>query len=654
MTSPAHRSLRFERLVVGLVALGTYLPELLLAERKYGFLTGGFGQSHTLDRPGELALFVVTTGLAQLLLVALLYRLFRALVRAPARRDERLFHFAFVTGAVAALAVAIKLELLSYFSDTISFQLIRNLGGGSLADAAFFALSETGLYAIYGAVALAVYLAALWVIRRRARRAPVPPATAPAIAWATIAGVFAALLVAAFLADRDADVRIAAPRMNGYFLVQRGLALATDVDRDGYGSYGWQLDPKPFDGTVYPFRLDVPGDGIDQDGLAGDFRMTAPPPPAFVAPPLPAGSRNLVLIVLESTRADVIGKRIDGRLVAPNLTALAAAGSSLPEAYSHVGYTTASLKSLFSGRLDPPLGTGSIFRDMKRAGYRVAVFSGQPEGFGDIDTTVGERASSDVFVDADTLKNERAFSFAAQGSLLVDEAKLLREFDRHFGQPRDWARPAFVYFNFQSPHFPYHHDGMADLVEPHPLPRGEISLANRDRTARTYWNAVAYADRRIGDLIARLKRLGVWDHTLLAVTADHGESLFDDGFLGHGHIINREQTHIPLVLSQKGVVVPGPIGLLDYRRLLLTLLAGRPAPQSAGPAFQHIGALAQPAVIGQVGPGFDWTTYDFGTGAARLGDRRVSYPELAPGSADRARVDALIRAWERERWLATR
>ncbi|RZM35805.1 MAG: hypothetical protein EOP67_09840 [Sphingomonas sp.] len=193
---------------------------------------------------------------------------------------------------------------------------------------------------------------------------------------------------------------------------------------------------------------------------------------------------------------------------------------------------------------------------------------------------------------------------------------------------------------------------MADLVDPHPLPRGQIDLAHHAQVAQTYWNAVAYADHQLGVLIARLKALGVWNDTLLVVTADHGESLFDDGFLGHGHLINDQQTHIPLVLSLPGVDPRGPVGLSDYRALILNLLAGRPAPRSSGAVFQYIGELDQPAQIGLVEPGGRWTIFDFDTRDVRLvpGGGPVAYATLLPGSRDKARTDRLIRRWETERW----
>lgn len=649
MLRPSPRAL--ERRTLAAAFALTWPVEIALAERKYGMLGGGFGQSRALDGAGQVVGYLLVTALAQLVALSALYLLIRAVARDPARREERLFAFLFVAVGLSWLVLAAKLELLSYFSDAVSFQLLRNLGGGSLLDAALFGLSEGALYLAAVAGAAAAFLLVRWALRRRAHGRPAVPAP-PAITgrgWIALALVTAAAVLAA---DRVRNVRLAAHRVTAYALLSDALAVATDLDRDGYGWAGAEVDRHPFDATRHPFALDVPGDGIDGNGLAGDFTLP-PAPPAFRAPPLPARPRHLVLVVLESTRGDVLGKRVGGRAVAPNLEALAASGSVAREAYSHVGFTTASLKSLFTGTLAPPGPAPSLFRDLKRAGYRIGVFSGQPEAFGDIDAAVGERATADVFVDAATLKDERAGAFAAQGSLLVDEGKLLREFDRGFGDAAGWRRPTFAYLNFQSPHFPYHHEGMANLLEPHPLPRGEIAPGNRARLERTYWNAVAHADARLGELVARLRRLGVWDDTLLVVTADHGESLFDDGFLGHGHLINRQQTHVPLVLSQSGVRLPGAYGLDDYRALILSLLAGRPAPPPDGPVFQYIGTLDRPAQIGTVETGGRRTVYDFDTGDVRFDDAPPRlYAALPP--AARARADALIRLWELERWRAAR
>ena len=263
------------------------------------------------------------------------------------------------------------------------------------------------------------------------------------------------------------------------------------------------------------------------------------------------------------------------------------------------------------------------------------------------------KSNADIFVDAETLKEERAFSFAAKGSLLIDGRILLRELDRNFARPADWARPTFLYLNLQEAHFPYAHPATMRILPGEPIARADIAIGNRAALERTYWNAIAEDDWLIGQIIARLKSLGIWDRTLLAVTADHGESLFDDGFLGHGHMINAQQTRIPFVLSKPGLAVDGPVGLSDYRSILLRAL-GAPMPARAGPVFQHIGPLDASTAIGMVGKGGIWTVMTLESEQVAFSDsgRAVRYADLDPGSAERRRADALLDLWARQRWIA--
>ena len=334
--------------ILALVFLATFPIELLLEERKYAMFAGGFGQSQALNGPGEIALFLLATLLAHALLLGFAFLLFRGTPARPGRRAARLFSFAFFAILAASAFLVAKLELFSYFSDAVSFTLIRNLGGGSLADAALFAASESTLYLVAGAGALAAFALVLWLVRRRGAGLA---DMAPPFGWRALGMLALVTPFVAFAADRTPNVRYAANRMDAFLLVNQALSQATDFDRDGYSFFTAQIDDAPFDASRHPLALDIPGDGIDQDGLAGDFHA-GPPPALYAPPPLAAHPKHLVLIVLESTRFDVLGKRIDGKPVAPNLETLVRSGSLVPEAYSHVGYTTGSLKSLFGGRLE--------------------------------------------------------------------------------------------------------------------------------------------------------------------------------------------------------------------------------------------------------------------------------------------------------------
>jgi len=194
------------------VILVTLIAELLLAERKYAIFGGGFGQSRTLDTPLETGAFLAGLLLCQIVLFLLLYRLVRRLHRK--RPDGPLFHFNFVFfvgGGALALLIG-KYQALAFFSDAMSFQIVRNLGGGSLTDALLYSLSEAGLMLIVGGAALLFYAAMRFALRRRWREAaPLPDHWRPS--RRQLALLLAAAPLVLFAVNRVDDARAALSRL---------------------------------------------------------------------------------------------------------------------------------------------------------------------------------------------------------------------------------------------------------------------------------------------------------------------------------------------------------------------------------------------------------------------------------------------------------
>ncbi|MEH6662642.1 MAG: sulfatase-like hydrolase/transferase [Parasphingorhabdus sp.] len=636
----------FSGVMLGLMSVLAAL-ELALADRKYGLFTGGFGQSQAIDTFAERAIFLVgyISSMAMLVIGTwwIIVRLFRSQKSWPP-----LFFLVTIVGGGYALLLALTFQLHQYFSDTMTFALMANLGGGSLTDALLFASNEIFL----GAAALVLGLIAyICIFRWCSRRFPV---RASHRIWPAHGRIFLGLLastlmLAIAIPAASTDVQNGLNRTLAWGLFTQAANKLTDFDQDGYGWISGMPDSHPFDSARYPLALDIPANGIDEDGYGGDLQLApiAPQPPITMI----SGERpHLVLIIMESARYDVIGKRINGKPVAPNLEAIAKSGSLVSPAFSHVGFTTASLKSLFGGALQPADGSPSLFRELKASGYEISVFSGQPEDFGGISETVGMRESADVFIDGDKLKHLRAFSNGAQGSILIDEKHLLKAFDEQYRQPSQWQQPQFLYFNFQSPHFPYFHKGMPLNLTDRPLPRSEINAANRDQLQHTYWNAVNYSDQQLGELVARLKRDGIWDDSVVVITGDHGEDLFEDGFLGHGHNINIRQNGTFLVTNRPGVTVDGPIGMSDYRAIILSLLKGEKPDIAAKPVLMTVGDLERPTQIGIAEGASKITSLRLDTGEACMVEKKQCANARNLTGAFKDRVDRLIRTWGSARW----
>jgi arylsulfatase A-like enzyme len=88
---------------------------------------------------------------------------------------------------------------------------------------------------------------------------------------------------------------------------------------------------------------------------------------------------------------------------------------------------------------------------------------------------------------------------------------------------------------------------------------GRVTFTERDlqRLEALYDGEVTYHDRHFGRFLTRLEEMGLLDNTLFLVTADHGEEFWEHESLGHGHSLNQELLHVPLLLRWPGVATPG-------------------------------------------------------------------------------------------------
>jgi arylsulfatase A-like enzyme len=319
-------------------------------------------------------------------------------------------------------------------------------------------------------------------------------------------------------------------------------------------------------------------------------------------------------------------------------------------AYSHNGYTIQSRRHIFSGSpADIDSGT-TLVDDFKAQGYETAYFSAQDESFGGPDQGVGfERA--DVAYDARTDRDRRYSTFTTAGSLAVSY-EVLGERVAEFLRARKTGRPLFLYVNFHDTHFPYHHEDVRPIVSETVVPQSDISPARAADVRVMYLNTAANVDRAIGRLLEDVARALGHDAGVV-VLADHGESLFDEGFLGHGYALNDAQTRIPLVVAGLPLTILEPFGQADLRGALHRAFSdptGRPpgpvlVRESAKTVFQYLGNIDRPAAIGLTGAA-GRLVYDMRARTVQVGGG----PWLTEGelsASQRRDVADLIHAWER-------
>jgi arylsulfatase A-like enzyme len=150
--------------------------------------------------------------------------------------------------------------------------------------------------------------------------------------------------------------------------------------------------------------------------------------------------------------------------------------------------------------------------------------------------------------------------------------------DRDIGD----AAIEFLRVNGHEPFFLYLHYMGVHNYESDPAP----AHFGRDLALR-YDNAVAELDRELERLVGALDRLGLRSRTLLVVTSDHGESLAERGYEGHGYSLYAQEVNVPLVISppfalEPPLVVNTPVSSIDLFPTLYEMLGLPPAPDADG------------------------------------------------------------------------
>jgi hypothetical protein len=426
---------------------------------------------------------------------------------------------------------------------------------------------------------------------------------------------------------------------------------ASDFDSDGAGLLSRPGDPAPRDARIRPYAPEIPGDGVDEDGVGGDLPAATP---SYVEPSLLSGrwrsKPDVVLVVLESVRADVIGQTWNEMPVTPTLNALAARGISAARAYSHNGFTVQSRRHMFSGSVADIRGARTLLDDFKDQGYETAYFSAQDESFGGTEYDIGF-ARADRAYDARQDLNLRFSTFATPGSLAVPYQVVVDRISA-FLKSRSVEKPLFLVVNFQDTHFPYHHSRIRPVLNDTVLGQFDIAPAKASDLHAMFLNTVRNVDDAIGTVLEQVQAVDGREPGVI-VLSDHGESLYDEGFLGHGYALNDAQTRIPLIVANLPLTIEEPFGQSDLRDAVAAAMStppteGRHPRLVQSPSkrvFQYLGSVDRPAQIALTSADRQ-VAYDFRTGEARVNGKVWRRPEALSPEESREWLD-LVQLWER-------
>ncbi|MCK5505801.1 MAG: sulfatase-like hydrolase/transferase, partial [Thermodesulfovibrionia bacterium] len=359
---------------------------------------------------------------------------------------------------------------------------------------------------------------------------------------------------------------------------------------------------------------------------------------------------NVILMVLETFRADLVGMDYNDKPVTPVLNKLAQQGVSVDKAFAHIGFTAPSRYHIFAGQLNGR-SSDSLIDDFKANGYEVAYFSAQDVSFGGKIYDVGFNRA-DVSYDARIDPHLRYTTFKSPGSIALPYEVMIEKVS-DFLSTRSSDRPLFLYINFQDTHFPYYHQYVRPLLNSSALLRTEIGPERADELWSTYLNTASNVDFAVGEILNSAKHYLTGLAPGIIVTADHGESLYDDGFLGHGFILSDVQTQIPLIVVNLPLIIDQPFGHIDLRGALNKMLQKRytettqPVLNESPTAnvFQYLGNIKRPSQIA-FRHNRGRTIYDFRMGRIQTGDGLWKLPgELTVQEYSDYRN--LVNSWER-------
>lgn len=308
---------------------------------------------------------------------------------------------------------------------------------------------------------------------------------------------------------------------------------------------------------------------------------------------------SVLLITVDTLRADHLtcyGYQFN---TSPNIDRLANEGTRFDKAYTVVPLTGPAHLSLFTSKYPQEHGARrngvslakgaapvSFPRILRKHGYRNAAFiSGWP-----LTKRLTHLDRWFHYYDEELPRTYQLFNSSRYAEDVTPRA--LRWLRGRAGK----KRPFFLWIHYFDPHEPYvFREAFRQRKangDPTPAPLPWTNAAFEERV-RGYDSEIAYTDHHIGVLLSALDELKLRESTLVVLTADHGESLGEHDYVGHGRHLFENIIRIPLVVRLPGAVPAGrvissPVSILDIGPTILDLTVEK-LPRYKRPPVLHSG-----------------------------------------------------------------
>ncbi len=345
-------------------------------------------------------------------------------------------------------------------------------------------------------------------------------------------------------------------------------------DRDWHD---FTVDLGPWGGTTVELTLRT--EGADHGSIST---------PRLFSPDRKSQRPNVVVLLVDTLRADHVGFGGYKRQTSPKLSIWASKGTVFENTISTAPWTEPATVTLLTGMLPDQMGLGFFMKVMlspdsktigeylREEGYMTAAFSGNPM----ICTMLRFNQGFDTFSDRCTEYFDHRSGECLTGEAIewIDsraESPFLLYI--HYIDPHDPYNPAQPYKN----RFSLGYTGKNEKIR-----KGQITF-RRDQQIKLpdsdvqylmdqYDGEIAYADEQIERFLRYLSDRGILDNTILVITSDHGEELLEHGILGHFFNLHQTLLHVPLIFIGQGIPagmrVKEPVSLADVLPTILDSL----------------------------------------------------------------------------------
>jgi arylsulfatase A-like enzyme len=287
---------------------------------------------------------------------------------------------------------------------------------------------------------------------------------------------------------------------------------------------------------------------------------------------------DVVLIVIDTLRADHLGSYGYTRNTSPHIDSLAADATRYTRAFSHAPWTTPSVAALLTSMYPSSLGIDNVQSPLpdaavllpellRDAGYRTAGFVSHSF----VSKKWGFAQGFETF-DESNVKGHLATT-----SPQLSNAALAWLEDNIGGEA-----PLFLLIHYFDPHFGYldqrefpfggRDPGYAGPVRSGSLPARfaeapeQLAPGDLRELQRLYDSEIALTDREVGRVLDFLRNKGRYDSSIVVLAGDHGEEFLDHGALDHTKTLYDELMHVPLIVKLPGrppSTVDSPVALVD-------------------------------------------------------------------------------------------